>query len=79
MPRFYFHLHNDLDVQDEEGIELPDVDSAREYAESNARFTMAEALKEEGRIDLRQYIDIEDGRGTVLATVRFRDVVAIEN
>jgi hypothetical protein len=39
---------------------------------------MAETLKEEGRLNLRHYIDLEDEHGKVLATVRFRDVVAIE-
>jgi hypothetical protein len=39
---------------------------------------MAATLKETGRINLRHHIDIEDEHGKVLATVRFRDVVAIE-
>jgi hypothetical protein len=78
MPRYYFHLHNDLDVPDEEGVELTDVDAAREYAERNAVFTMAETLKESGRLNLRHYVDIQDEQGKVLATVRFRDVVSIE-
>ena len=78
MPKFYFHLHDDYDTRDEDGKELPDIDAAREYAEANALFTMAETLKEQGRINLRHHIDIEDEHGKVLATVRFRDVVAIE-
>jgi hypothetical protein len=39
---------------------------------------MCELLTREGRIALHHQIDIEDGEDTVLATVRFRDVVAIE-
>jgi hypothetical protein len=78
MPKFYFHLHNDVDAPDEEGKELPDIDAARAYAEANAVFTMSETLKEDARINLRHHIDIEDEHGKVLATVRFRDVVAIE-
>jgi hypothetical protein len=39
---------------------------------------VAATLKEDGRINLRHHIDIEDGAGKVLARVRFRDVVAIE-
>ena len=38
MPRFYFHL---LNVDAEEGTELPDLAAAREHAIRNARFTMA--------------------------------------
>jgi hypothetical protein len=78
MPKFYFHLHNDLDVADEEGRELPDLDAARAYAEENALFTMAQTLQDEAHINFRHYIDIEDERGTVLATVRFKDVAKIE-
>jgi hypothetical protein len=78
MPMFYFHLHNDVDAPDEEGKDLPDIDAARAHAETSAVFTMAETLKEEGHINLRHHIEIEDEHGKVLATVRFRDVVAIE-
>jgi hypothetical protein len=78
MPKFFFHLHNDIDAPDEEGKELPDIDAARAYAAASAVFTIGETLKEDGRIDLRHHIDIEDEQGKVLATVRFRDVVAIE-
>jgi hypothetical protein len=78
MPTFYFHLHNDIEAPDDEGKELPDIDAARAYAETNAVDLMAATLKEKGRINLGHHIDIEDGTGRVLATVRFGDVVAIE-
>jgi hypothetical protein len=79
MPVFYFHLHNGIDAPDEEGKDLPDIDAARAYAEANALFTMAETLKETGHINLRHHVDVEDEHGKVLATVRFRDVVAIQS
>ena len=79
MPKFYFHLHNDIDVPDEEGLELADLEAARDYASCNARAMMGEVLKEEGRIALHHSIDIEDGQGRVLATVRFADVVQVES
>jgi hypothetical protein len=78
MPRFYFHLHNDVHVPDPEGKELPNLEAALEYAASNALFTMAETLKEQASINLHHHIDIEDERGQVLATVRFKDVAKIE-
>lgn len=43
VPRYYFHLLNDLDAPDEEGKELPDLAAAREQARYNARFTAGEA------------------------------------
>ena len=79
MPRFYFHLRNDLDVPDDEGKELPDMQAALEYARTNARLEAAETLKEQGKLTLSHRIDIEDERGNVLDTVRFADVVAIED
>jgi hypothetical protein len=79
MPRFYFHLLNDVDAPDEEGIELPNLDEARRYAERTARFTAAETLKEQGNIVLRHRIDIEDEQGSVLDTVHFGDVVKVEH
>ena len=78
MPRFYFHLLNDVDAPDEEGKELADLDAAREHARRNIRFTAAESLKEQGRVVLSHRIQIEDGGGNVLDTVFFSDVVNIE-
>lgn len=77
--RYYFHLINDVDAPDEEGIELPDLNAALEYAARNARFTAAESLKDYGRIVLSHRIDIEDERGHVLETVHFADVVKLED
>ena len=79
MPRFYFHLSNDLDVPDEEGAELPDLDAAIQRAREQARFTLAETIKDEGRGNLAHRIDIEDENCDVLDTVWFRDVVKIES
>ena len=79
MPRYYFHLLNDVDVPDEEGKELPDLEAAREQARFNVRFTAGETLKEEGRISLGHRIEIEDAGGTVLDTVYFGDVLQIDD
>jgi hypothetical protein len=54
------------------------LDAARAYARENALFTMAQTLQDEAHINFRHYIDIEDEHGTVLATVRFKDVAKIE-
>lgn len=78
VPRFHFHLHNDLDVPDEEGVELPDLEAARAYAVRCARVTFAEMAKDEGRVVLHHSIDIEDERGRVVNTVHFRDAVKVE-
>jgi hypothetical protein len=78
MPVFYFHLLNDMDVRDPEGIELPDLEAARDKARHNARMLMGEMLKDEAHINLSHRIDIEDEHRRVLDTVWFRDVVQVD-
>lgn len=78
MPRFYFHLHNDIDARDDEGVELADLEAARVHAVRLARFTFAETAKDKGRVVLHHRIDIEDSDGKVLDTVRFGDAIQVE-
>jgi hypothetical protein len=78
VPRYYFHLHNDVEAPDEEGLEFADLATARSYTVHLARFTAAESIKDMGHIVGDHRIDIEDESGTVLDTVYFRDAVRIE-
>jgi hypothetical protein len=77
MPRFYFHLLNDVDAPDNEGLDLLDLAAARLHAGNQARFTAGEMVKLQGKIDLHYRIDIENHRGNVLDTVCFGDVVSV--
>ena len=79
VPRFYFHLHNDMDVVDEEGVELPDLEAARSHAVRQARVTFAETARDAGHVVLHHRIDVEDEQGTVLATVKFGEAVKVED
>jgi hypothetical protein len=78
VPRFYFHLYNDVTALDDDGAELPDLAAARAYAIHNARFTLSETIKETGRLDPAHRIEIADEQGRVLATVRYSDAVQIK-
>jgi hypothetical protein len=78
MPRFYLHLRNDLDVPDEVGFELPNLDAARLKATEQARFTLGQTVLDEGKINFSHRIDIEDEQGLILETVWFRDAVQVE-
>jgi hypothetical protein len=78
MPRFFFHLRDDLDVRDEEGLELPSLDAARDHATSDARFTIGQTAMDEGKINFDHRIDIENEHGEVLDSVWFRDVLKVE-
>jgi hypothetical protein len=79
VPKYYFHLINDMDVPDVEGTELPNLNAARAHAITQIRTTFAETAKEEGRVVLSHRIDIEDQLGTVLDTIYFRDAVNVED
>ena len=76
MPRFYFHLHDDVDVPDEGGHEMPDLEAARAHAVGMARFEVAEAAKR-GHILLSHRIDLEDEHGNVLAAVQVSEAVEV--
>ena len=79
MPRYYFHLYTDVDAPDLEGKELNDLDEARACAVMHIRDIASETLKTKGRFVREHRIDIEDGAGNVIDTVRFAEAVAIED
>lgn len=78
MPRFYFHLHNDLETTDTEGRELPSSDAALRHAEREARVMASEAVLSRGHIVLSHSIEVTGDDGERVAQVRFGDVVTVE-
>jgi hypothetical protein len=78
VPRFYFHLHNNIDAPDHEGVDQPDLEAARKHALHQARVTFGETAKDEGRVVLHHRIDIEDEQGAVLRSVTFGEAVKVE-
>ena len=79
MPHYFFHLHNDVDVPDFEGADLADLDTAQVYAVKQARALIGDGAKKDGRIVLHHRIDIEDVDHKVIATIRFADVLSIQD
>jgi hypothetical protein len=77
MPRYYFHLFNDAQVPDREGIELPNSTIALERAASAARAMAAESVRE-GRLILSHRIEVSDEAGGSVGIVHFGDVVKIQ-
>lgn len=77
MPYYYFHLHNDLEVHDDEGRELLDIDVARAEAERGARELMAEHVKE-GVLTLSHWIEVQDSRGRQVLAVHYGDLLEIK-
>lgn len=77
MPRFFFHVFDELTALDEEGRDLPSLDAARQAAMSGARDLMCEQLRK-GRLVLHHHIEVEDESGARVIVMPFRDAAEIE-
>ena len=77
MPKFFFHLHNDVEVPDRVGTELPSLDEARTKAVGAARGVMAADIVEAGHITLSHRITVKNALGGVLLEVPFRACVEV--
>lgn len=71
MPRFFFHLIDDLVTRDEEGMELPNIAAAHAKAILSAR-GIAAAQVLEGNVSLHHRIEVEDAEGRTVLTLPFR-------
>jgi len=78
MPRYYFHLYNNITVRDEEGMVLPDMSLAVAEAVRSVR-SLASAEVTEGRLRLSDRIEIADERGVVLTAVTFKDAIKVQD
>jgi hypothetical protein len=77
MPRYFFNVHDDVVVQDEEGMELPDAGAARRAALAGIREMMCEQLRH-GRLALGHRVEIVDEAGAPVMVVTFAEAVTIE-
>ena len=77
MPLFFFHIHDELDSLDEEGIDMADAAAARAAALAGARGMMSEQVKK-GYLSLHHRIEVEDEGGGAILTLPFGDAVLIE-
>lgn len=76
MPRYFFHLYNDITSIDQEGVELPDQAAAHAHGTEEARAMAADSALH-GKIDRDHHIDIVDDQGRVVETICFGEAVAI--
>jgi hypothetical protein len=75
MPKFYFNIVDDeCLVKDHEGMELPDLESARNEAKESARELLADALRAHREVNGRR-IEIANERGDVIAALKVRDLL----
>ena len=77
MPRYFFHVYDDVIAHDDEGVELPNPAAARLEALRGARSLIAEQVSR-GYFVLSHWIDVVDARGEAVLTVAFRDAVDIK-
>jgi hypothetical protein len=77
MPIYHLHIRTGLVlIEDEEGVDLPGLAAAEAEAARGARSIMsAEVLAGELRLD--QSIELHDGLGRHVSTVRFADVLHV--
>lgn len=78
MPKYLFHIVNDIDAPDQEGLELDNIALAHLKAIGYAR-DLASASVRQGRLDLKHRIDVENEAGEVLVSVTFAEAVEIAN
>ena len=76
MPRYRFHLYNDVETLDLEGRLFPDLDAAHTDAIRCARAIMASELTTKGEITLSHWIELETEEGD-MHVVTFGDTVKI--
>jgi hypothetical protein len=77
MPRFFFNLRDDVSIEDCEGKELADVEMARQLAVQHARGMMSEDIKD-GRLMLKDEIEVVDEAGRQVISLSFRDAIDIQ-
>ncbi len=77
MPRFFFHLHNDVESRDGEGTILPDLSAARTEAIKGAREVIGEEIRARGKLHLSHWVEVENESGQQVIVVPFRECVDV--
>ena len=78
MARYYFHLREEGEcIEDEEGIELPDLGAAHGLAITNARMIIAHEVTSSGVVPLDPIIEIADETGNIAGSVTFREAISL--
>ena len=73
MPLYFFHIRRNGDrIEDEEGIELPDLNAAHSEASSSVQDLLSSGIP----MDTSDAIEITDRDGQVLAYVTIGEVLA---
>jgi hypothetical protein len=77
VPRFFFHVFDDAEMLDDEGLELADAEAARGAALAGARSMICDQIKN-GRLILHHRVEVEDAAGAPVLRLAFGDAIQIE-
>jgi hypothetical protein len=75
MPRYHFHIYDEVETLDTEGLELPGIEAAIAVAIHELRQLAAYELERDGTVDMATRIDIADDAGRVIERVHFDDLL----
>lgn len=76
MPLFFFHVRDSMDAADDEGLELPDVQAAKQEALRGARSLACEEVAR-GELHLHHHIAVADAEGKIVFDMPFSEAVKI--
>jgi hypothetical protein len=71
VPRYFFHVYDDVVALDDEGLKLENVTIARDSAVRAARGLAAAQIMEQGKVNIRHRIDVEDEERRPVLTLPF--------
>ena len=77
MPRFYFHVFDDVVSTDEEGQVVNDLEAARAIAMKSARELVCDQVRR-GYLDLDNYIVVANQSAQELFRVVFREAFVVQ-
>lgn len=78
MPHYFFDVHNCIGfLPDQEGRELPDLETARSEGLKGARSILAEDVMQ-GRLDLDGRLEIFGADRKLLVTIPFSEAVEVQ-
>ena len=78
MPRYFFHIRNDVSTDDREGRELAGPEAARELALESARELVCADIKK-GWLNLDHHIIVAGEDGQTLFSLTFREAFELRD
>ena len=78
MPLHFFNLRSDIDVDDPDGVDLPDDAAARDFALENARDLVCADIKT-GVLNLDHCIEVVGHDRALVMTISFRDAFEVRS